>query len=31
MNAILGFLFDVFARLVRTLDGWLCLALLVFT
>src|SRR5690606_14567699 len=28
MNAILGFLFDIFARLVRTLDGWLCLALL---
>src|SRR5690606_35140735 len=28
VNAILGFLFDVFARLVRTLDGWLCLALL---
>ncbi|MDQ2701490.1 MAG: rod shape-determining protein RodA [Pseudomonadota bacterium] len=28
MNAILGFLFDLIARLVRTLDGWLCLALL---
>ena len=28
MNAILGYLFDVAARLVRTLDGWLCLALL---
>ncbi|MFL6591756.1 MAG: rod shape-determining protein RodA [Luteimonas sp.] len=28
MNAILGWLFDLGRRLSRTLDGWLCLALL---
>ena len=27
MNAILGWLFDLAARLTRTLDGWLCAAL----
>ena len=28
MNAILGWLFDIFLRLTRTLDWWLCAALL---